>query len=54
VAERDAPLHGATLFGARYGCGRSPAIRQFKYMMVNDRVVLVDPVTSRIVAELAD
>ena len=31
-----------------------PAIRQFKYMMVNDRVVLVDPVTSQVVGELAD
>ena len=31
-----------------------PAIRSYKYMMVNDRVVLVDPVTSEVVAELAD
>jgi hypothetical protein len=31
-----------------------PAIRQYKYMMVNDRVVLVDPATSQVVAELVD
>jgi len=31
-----------------------PAIRTYKYMMVNDRVVLVDPATSEVVAELAD
>jgi hypothetical protein len=29
-----------------------PAIRRYKYMMVNDRVVLVDPVTSEVVDEL--
>lgn len=29
-----------------------PAIRTYKYMMVNDRVVLVDPATSEVVAEL--
>jgi hypothetical protein len=31
-----------------------PAIRTYKYMMVNDRVVLVDPATSQIVADFAD
>jgi hypothetical protein len=31
-----------------------PAIRTYKYMMVNDRVVLVDPATSEVVAEFAD
>jgi hypothetical protein len=31
-----------------------PAIRSYKYMVVNDRVVLVDPVTSEVVAELAN
>ena len=31
-----------------------PSIRSYKYMVVNDRVVLVDPVTSEVVAELAD
>jgi hypothetical protein len=31
-----------------------PAIRAYKYMVVNDRVVLIDPATSEIVAELAD
>jgi hypothetical protein len=31
-----------------------PAIRQYKYMVVNDRVVLIDPATSEVVAELAD
>lgn len=31
-----------------------PTIRQYKYMMVNDRVVLVDPATSEVVAELVD
>jgi hypothetical protein len=30
-----------------------PAIRTYKYMMVNDRVVLVDPATSEVVAEVA-
>lgn len=29
-----------------------PAIRRYKYMMVNDHVVLVDPVTSEVVDEL--
>lgn len=31
-----------------------PAIQSYKYMVVNDRVVLVDPATSEVVAELAD
>jgi len=31
-----------------------PAIQLYKYMVVNDRVVLVDPATSEVVAELAD
>jgi len=31
-----------------------PAIRQYRYMMVNNHVVLVDPATSEVVAELAD
>lgn len=31
-----------------------PAIQSYKYMIVNNRVVLVDPVTSEVVAELAD
>ncbi|HTQ83574.1 MAG TPA: DUF1236 domain-containing protein [Pseudolabrys sp.] len=31
-----------------------PAVRQYRYMMVNGRVVLVDPATSEVVAELAD
>ena len=31
-----------------------PAVRRYKYMMVNDRVVLVDPATSQVVAELVD
>jgi Protein of unknown function (DUF1236). len=31
-----------------------PAIKRYKYMMVNDQVVLVDPATSEVVAELAD
>lgn len=29
-----------------------PAVRSYKSMMVNDRVVLVDPATSEVVAEL--
>jgi len=29
-----------------------PAIRPYKYMVVNDRVVLIDPATSEVVAEL--
>ena len=32
----------------------APAIRTHKYMVVNHRVVLVDPATSEVVAELAD
>jgi hypothetical protein len=31
-----------------------PAIQSYKYMVVNDRVVLVDPATSEVVAELID
>jgi hypothetical protein len=31
-----------------------PAVRSYKYMVVNNRVVLVDPATSTIVAEFAD
>lgn len=31
-----------------------PAVKQYRYMMVNGRVVLVDPATSEVVAELAD
>lgn len=31
-----------------------PAIRRYKYMTVNDRVVLVDPRTSQVVAEVVD
>ena len=31
-----------------------PAIRRYKYMTVNNRVVLVDPATSQVVAELVD
>jgi hypothetical protein len=31
-----------------------PQVRRFKYMVVNHQVVLVDPATSEVVAELAD
>jgi hypothetical protein len=31
-----------------------PAVKAYKYMVVNDRVLLVDPATSEVVAELAD
>ena len=31
-----------------------PAIRSYKYMAVNDRVILIDPATSEVVAELAE
>jgi Protein of unknown function (DUF1236) len=31
-----------------------PAIRSYKYVVVNDRVVLIDPATSEVVAELAE
>jgi Protein of unknown function (DUF1236) len=31
-----------------------PAVRSYKYMVVNSQVLLVDPATSQIVAELAD
>lgn len=31
-----------------------PAIKRYKYMVVNNQVVLVDPATSQVVAEFAD
>ena len=31
-----------------------PAIKTYRYMMVNDRVVLIDPATSEVVDEFAD
>jgi uncharacterized protein DUF1236 len=31
-----------------------PAIQSYKYMVVNNRVVLVDPATSEVVDELTD
>lgn len=31
-----------------------PAVRSYKYMRVNNRVVLVDPATSEVVADFAD
>ena len=31
-----------------------PAIKAYKYMMVNNRVVLVDPATSEVVEEIVD
>jgi hypothetical protein len=31
-----------------------PEIKAYKYMVVNDRVVLIDPATSEVVDELAD
>lgn len=31
-----------------------PAVKQYRYMMVNGRIVLVDPATSEVVAEIAD
>jgi Protein of unknown function (DUF1236) len=31
-----------------------PAIKTYKYMMVNNRVVLIDPATSEVVEEIAD
>ena len=31
-----------------------PAIRPYKYMVVNDRVALIDPATSEVVAEVAE
>jgi Protein of unknown function (DUF1236) len=31
-----------------------PAVRTYKYMMVNNRVVLVDPATGEVVGEIAD
>ena len=31
-----------------------PSVRSYKYMVVNNRVVLIDPETSEVVAELAD
>jgi hypothetical protein len=31
-----------------------PTIRRYKYMRVNDHVVLVDPVTSEVVADFGD
>jgi hypothetical protein len=31
-----------------------PAIRPYKYMVVNDRVVLIDPATGEVVAEVVE
>ena len=31
-----------------------PALKTYKYTMVNNRVVLIDPVTSEVVDEFAD
>jgi hypothetical protein len=31
-----------------------PAVRAYKYMVVNNRVVLIDPATSEVIAEVAD
>jgi flavorubredoxin len=31
-----------------------PAIQTYKYMVVNNRVVLIDPATSEVVAEVID
>jgi hypothetical protein len=31
-----------------------PAVRSYKYMVVNNRVLLVDPATSQVVAEVVD
>jgi hypothetical protein len=31
-----------------------PAVKRYKYMMVNNRVVLIDPATSQVVDEFAD
>jgi hypothetical protein len=31
-----------------------PSVRPYRYMVVNNRVVLVDPATSEVVAELTD
>ena len=31
-----------------------PTVQSYRYMLVNNRVMLVDPVTSEVVAELAD
>jgi hypothetical protein len=31
-----------------------PAIRTYRYMVVNNRVVLVDPATSTVVAEITE
>ena len=31
-----------------------PAVRSYKYMVVNNRVVLIDPATSEVVEELAE
>ena len=68
VRERVAPLPGTVTYsvGSRvpaevrlYPVPDSvavevPAVKQYRYMMVNGRVVLVDPATSEVVAELAD
>jgi hypothetical protein len=31
-----------------------PAVRQYRYVVVNGRVVLVDPATGEVVADLSD
>jgi hypothetical protein len=48
-------LQGARLYAVpREVAVEVPVVRTYKYMMVNDHVVLVDPATSEVVAEFAD
>jgi Protein of unknown function (DUF1236) len=47
--------HGARLYAVpRDVAVEVPAVRSYRYMRVNNRVVLVDPATSEVVAEFAD
>jgi len=38
----------------REGAIKVPTIRSYKYMVVNNRVVLVDPATSQVIEEVVD
>lgn len=68
VREQAAPVQATTEYrvGTRISQGTTlyavpqevavevPAIRSYKYMVVNNRVLLVDPATSQVVAEVVD
>ena len=68
VRQQTAPVQGTTEYrvGTRISQGTQlyavpqgvavevPAIQSYKYMVVNNRVLLIDPATSQVVAEVVD